>query len=156
MKRTTLIVILAGIGSLAHAKPQIAPPPSRAAAIANVNQALQPRKFSYAIDSVKRINPFAPIVESEEPAPVVSNRPVSGRDFTEMLAAQLNPTGVLVLGDTAYLLFGEKRAKPGDPLLVSYEKENYQLELVSLTRTTFTVRYQQVEVTRSIKPAKQP
>ena len=64
------------------------------------------------------------------------------------------PSGTLILDGEPLLIFGRKRLRIGDRFTVTYEKQDYELVLVAIERTTFTLRLNQEEITRPIKPGK--
>jgi hypothetical protein len=110
-------------------------------------------------------SPFNPPgFDRPDPAdtPPVSQNPVAGeppppppplgdREILEALAAQLNPTGTIQIGDSSRRVMGSKRFAIGTRLIVTYNNQDYELELVSIDRTTFTLRYRGEEITRPIK-----
>jgi len=69
----------------------------------------------------------------------------------ELLAAQIKPTGSVELGGEPQLLFTEKRQKIGDKLSVVLDKVEYVVEIVSIEKNRFRIRYNNLETTRSIK-----
>ena len=140
---------------LCGAKADVATPQVRATVILNAEKLLAPRVFKHDVVAGPMINPFSP----EKAAPKIdpkSKAPVSDHDLITTLAAQLNPTGVLMLGDEALLLFGEKKVKVGETIHVNFDKDSFDVELVDLSRTSFTIRLNNEQTTRSIKPAKTP
>ena len=84
----------------------------------------------------------------------VAAKPSTDRDFLNVIAAKIMPSGTLILGDEPLLIFGKKRLRVVDKLTVTYENQVYDLVLVSIERTTFTLRLNQEEITRPIKPGK--
>jgi hypothetical protein len=89
-------------------------------------------------------------------ASAASARPSTDREFLALIAAKITPSGTVIIDDQSWLIFGRKRLRAGDRLTVTYEGRDYDLELVAIDRTTFTLRLNQEEVTRPIKPAKKP
>jgi hypothetical protein len=85
------------------------------------------------------------------PAPVKPPPPLGDREVLEVLAAQLNPTGTIQFGDSPRLVMGSKRFEVGTRFTVTYNNQDYELELVAIDRTTFTLRYRGEEITRPIK-----
>ena len=153
----TTLILLAVANSGMAAKPDVAGVAARQAAINNVSEGLQAKQYRHTVKTAVTNSPFAPSKYlPEEPQPVGPVQPRSPQEFAETLAAQLLPTGVLMAGDNALLLFGEKKIKVGEMILITFDKQSYEVELIQLSRTTFTVRYKNIEITRSIKPAKQP
>ncbi|MCR6654497.1 MAG: hypothetical protein NVV63_01515 [Opitutus sp.] len=107
------------------------------------------------------VQPFAPAdfdrVDSEEArtsgpgaAAQAQARPGTDRELLNLIASKISPSGTLILGDQSLLIFGKKRLRVGDRLTVTYEEQDYTLDLVAIDRTTFTLRYNQDEITRPI------
>lgn len=96
---------------------------------------------------------------AETPAPVASGpvRPVAppgARETLEKLAGQLVPSGTIQRGGTQRLLIGGKAFEVGTRFTATYNSEDYELELVAIDRTTYTLRYRGEEITRPIKPVR--
>lgn len=77
--------------------------------------------------------------------------PLGDRQILEVLAAQLTPTGTIQIGGAPRLVMGSKRFEVGTRFTVTYNNADYELELVNIDRTTFTLRYRGEEITRPIK-----
>ncbi|MES2693625.1 MAG: hypothetical protein V4773_09140 [Verrucomicrobiota bacterium] len=86
-------------------------------------------------------------------APVVA-RPPGDRDILGTLAMRLTPSGTFVRGGKPILVIDRNRFEVGTKFIVSYNEHDYELELVSIDRTTFTLRYRGEEITRPITPVK--
>ena len=56
----------------------------------------------------------------------------------QAIAASLKPSGYIVLGGQPSISFGQKRVKAGGVLTITFEGNQYTLEIVSIDRTTFT------------------
>lgn len=80
--------------------------------------------------------------------------PATDRDFLNAIASRIQPSGTLILGGEPLLIFGKKRLRIGDRFSVSYDAQDYDLELIAIDRTTFTLRLNREEITRPIKPGK--
>lgn len=89
--------------------------------------------------------------ETRSTAPLPPPPPPGDREILEALAAQLTPTGTMQSGDSPLLVMGSKRFEIGTRFIVTYNNQDYELELVSIDRTTFTLRYRGEEITRPIK-----
>lgn len=78
------------------------------------------------------------------------------REVLEGLAARLIPSGTIMLNGAPLLIIGKNRFEIGARFIVSDNSHNqdYELELVSIDRTTFTLRYHSAEITRPISPRK--
>lgn len=81
-------------------------------------------------------------------------KPSTDREFLQVIANRVMPSGSVMLGGQQYLIFGKKRLRVGDRLTVSYDGSDYTLELTAIERTTFSLRLNKDEITRPIKPAK--
>lgn len=95
----------------------------------------------------------APRATAEQSAgPAQPAAPLGDRQILEALAAQLLPTGTMTHFDgTPRLVMGSKRFEVGTRFTVTYNNQDYELELVTIDRTTFTLRYRGEEITRPIK-----
>jgi hypothetical protein len=89
-------------------------------------------------------------------AAAVQTKPTTDRDFLQLIASRIMPSGTLMIGGDPLLIFGRKRLRVGDHLTVSYDGRDYELELTGIDRTTFTLRLNHDEITRPIKSAKSP
>jgi hypothetical protein len=78
------------------------------------------------------------------------------REILAALASKVVPKGTFSLGSQSLISFGKKNLRPGDHLTVSYEGQDYNLEIVSFDNTNFTLRLNKEEITRPIKPGKNP
>ncbi|MEX2044947.1 MAG: hypothetical protein WD941_06300 [Opitutus sp.] len=96
-----------------------------------------------------------PAAGAETAAPAAAPAgPTGNLEILEMLAARLVPSGTLVMGGAPQLVIGKNRFPVGTRFTVTYNNEDYELELVSIDRTTFTLRYRGEETTRPIKPVR--
>jgi hypothetical protein len=77
--------------------------------------------------------------------------PRTGSDLLAAIAAGLKPSGYFILGGEPTLVFGQKRVKTGGLLTVTFEGTEYTLEVITITRTNFTLRLNREEYTRPIK-----
>ncbi|MBS0632884.1 MAG: hypothetical protein JSS11_13295 [Verrucomicrobia bacterium] len=83
-------------------------------------------------------------------------KPSTDRDLLEHIATRIQPSGIFRVGDTRFLTFGQKRVNPGDILTVTYDGQDYQIEVAAIEQSTFTLRLNKEEYTRPLKPAKSP
>lgn len=81
-------------------------------------------------------------------------RPAGDREILETLAMRLTPSGMIALGGKPFLIIDRNRFEIGTKFIVTYSEQDYELELVTIDRTTFTLRYRGEEITRPIKSAK--
>lgn len=82
--------------------------------------------------------------------------PPTDRELLASVAAKIPTTGTISLGGKPLLISGKNRLEVGSSFTVVYNGQEYELELVAIERTTFTVRYKGEEFTRPIKLAKSP
>lgn len=87
-------------------------------------------------------------------APAAPARPPGDRETLETLAMRLNPSGMMALGGKPLLIIDRNRFEVGTKFIVTYNDQDYELALVAIDRTTFTLRYRGEEITRPIKPVK--
>ncbi len=73
------------------------------------------------------------------------------KELLAAIAATLKPNGFFILGGEPTLIFGQKRVKAGSPMTITFEGADYTLEIVSVDRTSFTLRFNREEYTRPIK-----
>jgi hypothetical protein len=107
-------------------------------------------------DDLLAKNPFNPMkpveagpVEHEAAAP----SPVGNdREKLQKIADGITPSGTMQLGDESILLFGQKKFKVGDTLPIIFEGNSYELQISSIERISFTLRLNNEEITRPIKP----
>jgi hypothetical protein len=92
-----------------------------------------------------------PANDNTPQVPQVPVGPRNDRDLLAAIAASLKPSGFIVLGNEPSLSFGQKRVKAGGVLTITFEGNQYTLEVVSIDRTNFTLRLNREEFTRTIK-----
>jgi hypothetical protein len=122
--------------------------------IAQAKLLLQEKTFSLSAK-----NPFNPegFGESQEdPNPgqvgnIIPTGPRTARDLLQAIGTSLKPSGFFVLGGAPTLVFGQKRVKAGGTLTITFEGNEYTLEIVSIAPPNFTLRLNREEFTRPIK-----
>lgn len=87
-------------------------------------------------------------------AAAAGQAPTKQTGVLERIAERISPSGTLQLGGEPYLIFGQKRLRVGDLLTVTFEGQDYTLELVAIDRVTFTLRHEREQITRRIQPGK--
>jgi hypothetical protein len=94
--------------------------------------------------------------DSRKSGAVTAQRPapMGDRGVLEGLAAQIAPTGVIMLRGSPRLVISNKPFEVGTRFTATYNNQDYELELVAIDRTTFTLRYRSEEITRPIKPVR--
>lgn len=102
-------------------------------------------------------NPFNPQAPAPVEVEVAPSSPVviADRDLLAALSATLAPSGSIRMGDTQYLLFGQKKFKVGDPLPIVFQGVTREVVVADIQNTSFTLRLRNEEITRSIKPSAQ-
>ena len=90
---------------------------------------------------------------AEAPGP---SKAFGDREILAAIAPRIVPKGTLSMGSQSLLIFGKKNLRVGDRLTVSFEGTDYTLELVAFDRANFTLRLNHEEITRPIKPGKNP
>jgi hypothetical protein len=138
------------------------PPQKRQASVATAERlAKRPPPAALPDDLVSPFNPRD--FDKPEPKETVAGTqvptgptepppPPGDREILESLAAQLNPTGTMTYFDgTPRLVMGSKRFEVGTRFTVTYNNQDYELELVAIDRTTYRLRYRGEEITRPIK-----
>lgn len=172
------VLLTAGAGAAARVTADILPPPRRQVVVemaeklaqrepvkplpADLPSPFNPKGFdkSEPAESPAVAQKGAPTpVETPSPgggtpAPVKPAAPSTDRETLEMLAAQITPSGVIVLRGTPRLIFANRPFEVGTRFTASYNNQDYELELVAIDRTTFTLRYRGEEITRPIKPVR--
>jgi hypothetical protein len=135
--------------SIERAKAFVAP---RELAPVNVDPFFAPA-FAEAAAAVGRVSnaqtPATPTGTGISPA--VPSGPRNDHDLLAAIAASLKPSGYIVLGGSPSISFGQKRVKAGGILTITFEGNQYTLEVVSIDRTNFTLRLNREEFTRPIK-----
>jgi hypothetical protein len=110
--------------------------------------------FAEAAAAVGRVSGAPVTAPSNDGTPDVVAAPVGPRNDRELLQAiakTLTPSGSFVISGEPLLTFGQKRVKAGGVLTINFEGKQYTLEIVSIDRTTFTLRLNREEFTRTIK-----
>ncbi|MBL9216492.1 MAG: hypothetical protein JNG83_13530 [Opitutaceae bacterium] len=118
-------------------------------------EAIEQAKKLVAIREVVPLtaNPF----DAQDAQAAVAPTPNAGSTYTppanliQAIATSLKPSGYFVLGGEPTLVFGQKRVKAGGTLTITFEGNEYVLEITKIDRTNFTLRLNREEFTRPIK-----
>ena len=88
-------------------------------------------------------------------APAARTAPVirSDREILDILLRRFPASGAMTWGGRVLLVAGDKRYEAGQTLLLSYDGRDFEVELVAVTATSFTLRYRGAEISRSIRMA---
>lgn len=79
------------------------------------------------------------------------------QELLAVVAAKIPTTGTIVAPNgKPFLISGRNRIEVGSFFTVVYSGQEYELELVAISRTSFTVRYKGEEFTRPINLRKSP
>jgi hypothetical protein len=154
-----LIVSMAPLGLVA-AEPvsDLLTPKKRAETLILARSLLTIKALDSSEEALAAMNPFNPFQPSApnaeaERGPDQSAVPVvmSDRDLLKKLADEVNPSGMMQMGENIFLLVGKKRLKVGDRLAVNSGGVAYDVEISFINRTSFTLRIKNEELTRPIK-----
>ena len=103
-------------------------------------------------------SPFTPAgFEPAEPGdpkwsgPGAAQKPRGDRETLELLAAQLSPSGVIVLRGSHLLILSNRQHPAGTRFTIALQGQEHELLLTEVTRTTYTLRFREEETTRTIK-----
>jgi hypothetical protein len=117
--------------------------------------AVRPRPVPAPADTP---SPFAPAgfdpaepVDSKRAAAGAAEKPRGDRETLELLAAQLSPSGVIVLRGSHLLILSNRQHPAGTRFTVTLQGQEHELLLAEVTRTTYSLRYREEETTRTIK-----
>jgi hypothetical protein len=134
----------------------------RTASLDLARSLLTTKSFNDSAEEINRKNPFNPqraVVQHIDDVPTpTAETPVTiaDRDRLVGMAEGVTPTGTMQLGDTAYLLFGQKKFKEGDSMPISFQGATYEVQISAIERTNFTLRYNNEEIIRPIKSSNKP
>jgi hypothetical protein len=135
------------------------PPVRRAATVEKATALLEKDTVAAVLPTVK--NPFAPPdfdrVDPVEEPPVAGPAPRirSTREILEMIANNINPTGTMFVRDEPILLFGARQMRLGDRLTATIGGAQYSIVISGIERTSFTIRLNNEQISRPIKPGTQ-
>ncbi len=158
--------LLLGAAAAQAQRSDLFPVQRRAVSVDLAARIVEPRSAPALPPTVN--NPFAPQGfdqdDGSEGAPAASGssqagaRPAArtGRDTLEVIAANITPTGTISRRGEPILLFGSKQVRVGEELTVTYEGTTHVLTVTAIQSTSFTVRLNNDELTRPIKPGAKP
>ncbi len=110
-----------------------------------------PAAFAETVAGIGRVSGVIPPVTGGETGKPTPTGPRTNRDLLQAIAQGLKPSGYIVLGGTPSISFGQKRVKAGGVLTITFEGNQYTLEVTNIDRTNFTLRLNREEFTRTIK-----
>jgi len=76
------------------------------------------------------------------------------KDILLAISEKVNPSGTATLGGEQVLLIRQKKIKKGDRLSISFDGQDYEVEITDIQRTTFSLRLNRTEISRPIKSGK--
>jgi hypothetical protein len=114
--------------------------PRRQETIELAAQLLAPQKDPTAHLPANLVNPFNPQARMDEKAKGAKSPLGSDREILEKIAAEIRPSGMMVLGDRPLLIFQEKKYQVGDTLKRSFEGVDYTVEITAIESSTFRIR----------------
>jgi hypothetical protein len=170
------VLVLASGSTVYAATPRVVPsdiaaPEKRRVSVELAAGLAQPAKSAPV--GADLVNPFSPpgfeLTDAEERAAAAAANVKTGqpgqagprvatdRETLARIAPQVSPNGTLVLpGGETVLVFGSKKLRVGTHLTVTFNNQDYDLELVRIDRTTYTLRLNREEITRPITKGKSP
>lgn len=110
-----------------------------------------PAGFDELVASIGRPGGSATGTASGETSPAQPTGPRNSRELIQAIGAVLKPSGFFVLSGQPTLLFGQKRVKAGGTVTITFEGNQYTLEITTIAPPNFTLRLNREEFTRTIK-----
>jgi hypothetical protein len=162
---TACLLIASTAPSQTAVKSDILPSAKRQAAVALANRlSLVPVPVPVPRDLKTPFNPpgFEQADADEEKAKAAAAaataaaepaKPKGDRDILEIIASKVNPSGTFIMGGEPMLLISKKKFKIGDHLIIAFDGRDYEIEISSIERTSFSLRLNRAEISRPIKPA---
>ncbi len=153
--RTPALISVLVLSTGAVCAQDISTPQKRMATLDVARTLLTTQPLIEGADKLEKKNPFnvkAAVVEVTTATTPTVITTVADRDRLIALAPLVAPSGSLQLGDKSMLLFGQKRLKVGDSIPIVFQGVTYDLQISAIERTTFTLRLNNEEITRPIKP----
>ena len=148
---------LARPGAIAGEPAGDLPPPAQRAGQVSAAERLAVRSRP-APGPAETPSPFAPAgfdaadpADPKQAAAGAAEKPRGDRETLELLAAQLSPSGVIVLRGSPLLILSNRQYPAGTRFTVTLQGQEHELLLVEVSRTTYTLRYRAEETTRTIK-----
>jgi hypothetical protein len=157
-----LIVLFSGL--VAHAAPSrpsdLVPPPKRQPTVMTAKQlALAPQAASLPADVP---NPFNP-VDFDQPQGEAAKATTAGAtaaaielprsdlEMLEVLVSRIPSAGTMSYQGKLEIFLGGNRIGLGQVFTVPHNNRDYDLELVAITSTTFTLKYRDAMITRPMR-----
>lgn len=149
------------VAAPAAPKSDLVPPEKRRPVVELANKLAKAPESAAAPDATL-ISPFNRAAKAPVDAarPSVSNtgvaRPSGSREILEAVAPRIQSQvrGTFVLGGSPILVVGQKRLKVGETFTITFEGNDYELEITAIERTSFKLRLRDEEITQPITPGK--
>ncbi|QYM79566.1 hypothetical protein K0B96_02815 [Horticoccus luteus] len=159
-----LLIALAARTAFGAARADVPPPADRAPVIELARRLAQPPKVEpLAVDLPQPFNPPGfdlpdPSERRPTAAPAAGEpaAPVTDRQVLEKIAARIRPSGLVIINGESLLIFGQKRLKVGDHLIVTLDKTDYDVEITAIDSAGYSLRLNRDEITRSLNPGHTP
>lgn len=151
--------VLLTAGNLWAQRADLLPPLTRDKVVERAHKLVDRDNETAARLPEDRINPFDPTAgqQIETPVETTPQRVVPGdAQVLKAIAPQIQPTGAMVLGGEAYLLFGQKKFKVGDSMPIVFEGVTYNVLVTDIQTINFSIRLGESELVRPIKPVIRP
>lgn len=152
-----LALITSFFGLVAQAAPRpsdLVQPQKRQVAVAIAQQlARAPRATTLPVDLANPFNPTDFDRQQREATAVTSSAtqiklPPTDEQMLELLVSLIPSAGTISHQGKQVLAIGGRQIEIGQVLTVSYKNRDYDLEMVAITETMFTLRYRDAERTR--------
>jgi len=157
------LALLAGGASAQSARPgsDLLPPGRRAANVELATRlavAREPAKLPASWDAPdpEEMRLEAEAAEAARRAGLASVRTTTPRQLLEALAGEIRVTGVVSLGGEPILLVGSRKIRVGEVITATHEGRPLTVTVTAIDRTSFTLRLNGEEFTRSIKSGTKP
>ena len=153
-KSIVLTLLVVGGAQVVSAQRSDIPAPNQRAAVLARAEAVLGSKANLSDQFSNLRNPFIlhMVAEPTVEKPVVRAR--GDREIVAALALQLQPTGSAELNGEKFLLLGQRKVKEGERIPMVFENGQYEVEVSSINGGVFTIRLNNEEFTRPIKPGK--
>jgi hypothetical protein len=102
------------------------------------------------------VNPFNPGFKVVANSNAVRTPSSSDREVLEKIASTITPSGMMMFGGRPLLLLREKKLRVGDNLKMNSDGFDYTVVITAIEETSFRLRLNHEEITRPIKPGKNP
>ncbi|MBL9201975.1 MAG: hypothetical protein JNL39_15800 [Opitutaceae bacterium] len=165
-----LVAVAPRLALAARGSPEVHPPQRRQAAVASAEALAQRATIAKLPSDLP--SPFAPpdfdkpegaelkaeMLAAQQRAAAaakakgtITRATPSDKDMLVRLAAQIMPTGTIDRNGAPHLMIAGKFFAVGTRFTATYNNNDYELELVAIDRSTFTLRYRGEQTTRPIK-----